>query len=181
MSKNLKQKNPFLVGLATFFFGFGAPAVFNLILFAVKSPLVLQFRSSLNFVSAIIGDGIILPLVNTLIASFIVKNKEFVNKLILMLSLLMGIMITFYFHITQAINSLVNWSMPKPWQWNLLGLWHFLYMLAVTSFISFYFLILIKKIRKERVFPKETFWVIGGIIVFLILLKFDYTRINLLE
>ena len=83
-----KQKNiVWLTGFATFFFGFGAPAVLNLILFAIKSPLVLNLRSSLSFVSAIIGDGIILPVVNMLIASFIFKNTVIVSKQVIILGL----------------------------------------------------------------------------------------------
>ncbi len=177
-----KQKNiVWLMGFATFLFGFGAPAVLNLILFAIKSPLVLNFRSSLNFVSAILGDGIILPVTNMLITVFIFSNCKLINRLILIAALISGLGITFYFHITQAFAGLVNWAMPQPWQWNFLGIWHALYMFSVTSLISFYFLLLIKKVSKERIFPKQAIFIILGLILFIILLKLDYANFNLLR
>jgi len=175
-----KQKNiVWLTGFATFFFGFGAPAVLNLILFAIKSPLVLNLRSSLSFVSAIIGDGIILPVVNMLIASFIFKNTVIVSKQVIILGFVLGLLITLYFNIVQAVNGLVNWAMPTPWHWNFLGLWHALYMFSVSSLISFYFLLLIKKIKKERIFPKQAIFIILSLILFIILLKLDYSNFNL--
>lgn len=177
-----KQKNiVWFVGVATFFFGFGAPAVLNLILLIVKSPLVLNFRSSLNFVSAILGDGVILPAINMMIASFILKNTGIVNRLMIILSVVLGFMITLYFNITQAVAGLVNWAMPTPWNWNFLGIWHAFYMFAVASLICFYFVLLFKKVRKERIFPKQAFIIIGGIIIFFILLKLDYSNINLFK
>ena len=177
-----KQKNiVWLTGFATFFFGFGAPAVLNLILFAIKSPLVLNFRSSLNFASSILGDGVILPIVNMLIARFILNNLKLVNRVNVFAGVIFGLIITLYFYITQAVQGLVNWSMPKPWQWNFLGVWHFFYMLSVASLISFYFLLLIKRIRKDKLIPRDAFLIIGGIILFLILLKLDYANVRLLK
>ena len=52
-----------IVGLATFFFGFGAGAALNLYFIKVKSPLIAEHRGSLNYVSSIVGDGLVLPLV----------------------------------------------------------------------------------------------------------------------
>jgi len=54
-------------------------------------------------------------------------------------------------------------------------------MLAVSSLISFYVLLLIKKIIKNKTFPKDAFLIIGGIILFLILLKLDYANVRLLK
>ncbi|MBI4089269.1 MAG: hypothetical protein HY424_01020 [Candidatus Levybacteria bacterium] len=179
--ENLKLKIPILVGLATFFFGFGAGAILNIYLITIKSPLVLNFRSSLNFISSIVGDGIILPIVNMLIVTFIIKNLSLISKINVVLGVAFGLLITLYFYITQAVQGLVNWSMPTPWHWNFLGVWHFFYMLSVTSLISFYVLLLVKKIKKEKTFPSSAFFIIGGITLFLILLKLDYSNIDLLR
>ncbi len=179
MFKNLKFKIVPLVGFATFFFGFGAAALLNIYLFAIKSPLVLNFRSSLNFISSIVGDGLILPIVNMLIAAFIMKNLSLVNKINVILGFVFGLLITLYFYITQAVQGLVNWSMPTPWHWNFLGVWHFFYMLAVSSLISFYVLLLVKKIKKGKAFPVNALFVIGGVVLFLILLKLDYSNVGL--
>ncbi|OGH20593.1 MAG: hypothetical protein A3D74_02090 [Candidatus Levybacteria bacterium RIFCSPHIGHO2_02_FULL_37_13] len=179
--KNYNKKHIiFLTGFATFFFGFGAGAILNLYLLAINSPLVLQLRSSLMFVSSILGDGVILPVVNMFIVSSLIKNKEFISKLKIFLSLLFGLLITLYFHITQAVQGLVNWSMPKPWEWNLLGVWHALYMLVVTSLISLFYIILAFNIVKFKRFTKEAVLVTLGIVLFVILLRLDYIGVRLI-
>lgn len=163
------------IGIATFFFGFGAGAILNLYLLAINSPLVLHFRSSLMFISSILGDGIILPFVNMLIALSLFKNQGFIGRLTVILSLFFGFLVTLYFHLVQAMQGLVNWAMPTPWHWNFLGVWHALYMLVVASFLSLYFLVLIKTIKKTKKIPNEAFWVVGFIIIFFVLLKLDYS------
>ena len=88
--KNLakSQKTIILgVGFATFFFGFGAGAALNLYLFLIHAPLVLQFRSSLMYISSIFGDGIILPIVNMFVVSNLFKNQVFIGRLTVVLSL----------------------------------------------------------------------------------------------
>lgn len=179
--KNYNKKQIiFLTGFATFFFGFGAGAVLNLYLLAINSPLVLQLRSSLVFVSSILGDGIILPICNMLMVSSLIKNKEYISRLKVVLSLLFGAAITLYFHITQAIQGLVNWTMPKPWEWNFLGVWHALYMLVVASLISLFYIVLVINIAKFKRFTKEAVLVTLGIVLFLVLLRFDYIGVKLI-
>lgn len=172
--KNFDFKIPILVGFLTFFFGFGAPAILNLYLLLNNSPLVLNFRPSLNYISAILGDGIILPIVNMLAISFLFKNQSLIDRLTVLLALFFGFLLTVYFHVVQATQGLVNWAMPSPWQWNFLGAWHAIYMLSVASLLSVYFLVLLKRVRQERQIGKEAFFVIAGIVVFFILLRFDY-------
>lgn len=162
------------VGIATFFFGFGAGAILNIYLLTINSPLVLNFRSSLTFVSSILGDGIILPIVNMATVSFLLNNKELVYKLNIVLGLIFGLLITIYFHVVQGIEGLVNWSMPIPWQWNSLGLWHAIYMFSVAGLLSLYFIVMINYIRKNKKIHKEFVLIILGIAIFLLLLKFDY-------
>ena len=162
------------VGIATFFFGFGAGALLNIYLLAIKSPLVLNFRGSLNFISSIFGDGIILPVVNMLVVSFLLNNKEFVNRLTIICGLICGLLITIYFHAVQGIEELVNWSMPIPWHWNFFGFWHAIYMLSVSSLLSLYLIVMINYIRKNKKIHKEFIFIILGIIIFFVLLKLDY-------
>ena len=179
--KNYNKKHIIiLTGLATFFFGFGAGALLNLYLLAINSPLVLQFRSSLMFISSILGDGIILPACNMVMVSSLIKNKEYISRLKVVLSLIFGLAITLYFHITQAVQGLINWTMPKPWEWNFLGVWHALYMLVVASLISLFYIVLIINIAKLKKFTKEAVLVTLGIVFFLILLRLDYIGVKLL-
>jgi hypothetical protein len=176
----MERKIIALVGFATFFFGFGAPAILNLYLLAVHSPLVLQFRSSLMYISSILGDGIILPIVNMLAVSFLFKNQELIGKLSVVWSLLLGFLVTVYFHLVQAAQGLVNWSMPKPWEWNFLGVWHALYMFVVASLICLFCIVLILNFKKQQKLHREAVLVTLGIVLFLILLRLDYIGVKLI-
>lgn len=176
MLKRLNRKQIIiLTGASTFFFGFGAAALLNIYLLVTNSPLVLNFRGSLTFISSIFGDGIVLPIVNMLAVSFIINHKEVVNKLTIVLGLIFGLLITIYFHVVQGIEKLVNWSMPSPWHWNLLGLWHAIYMFLVASLLSLYFIVSLKYIKKNKKINKEFAFIILGIFIFLMLLRFDYS------
>ncbi|MCL5113903.1 MAG: hypothetical protein M1372_01910 [Patescibacteria group bacterium] len=177
---NLGLKVVLGVGLATFFFGFGAAAVLNLYLLVIHSKLVLQFRSSLNYVSSILGDGIILPIINMFVASFLFRNRQIINKLNIALALIFGLTITLYFNIVQAAEGLVNWSMPTPWHWNFLGIWHALYMFSVASLLSLFYIVLILYARKYRKLPWQSAVAITiGLLVFFTLLRLDYTSVSL--
>ena len=177
---NLGLKVVLGVGLATFFFGFGAAAVLNLYLLVIHSKLVLQFRSSLNYISSILGDGIILPIINMLVVSFLLKNRQIINKLSIALTLISGLTITLYFNIVQAAEGLINWSMPTPWHWNFLGIWHALYMFSVASLLSLFYITLILYARKYREFPwRSAVAITIGLLVFFTLLRLDYTNVSL--
>jgi len=171
---SFRNRLVFLAGFLTFLFGFAIPALFNLYLISTASPLVVNFRGSLSFISSNLGDGIILPLVNMIIVFFLVANKDLIDKRKVLLGLFFGLLITLYFHTNQAALGLINWSMPKPWHWNFLGYFHALYMFFVSSLISLYFLVVIKDIRNNKKFPKSAFAAAIGIVVFLILLTLDY-------
>lgn len=166
------------VGLATFIFGFFAGALFNYYLILIKSPFISQFRTSLDYQSSIFGDGVVLPIINMFAAHFILENKEFLRRRVLRNALLSGVLITIYFHLNQAMRGLVNWAMPEPWKWNELGAFHAGYMLLATTFISLFYLILIKYIRRNKIIPREALIVSLGIIIFLILLRLDYIYVD---
>ncbi len=167
------------VGFATFFFGFAAGALLNIYLLWVGSPLVLQLRASLDYKSAIFGDGIILPFVNMIVMAFFLKNWSMLTKRIVYAGLFLGLCITAYFHVAQAMGGIVNWAMPTPWHWNFLGVWHAAYMFSVASFLSLFYLVIIKIVKKQKRVPTEAFVVTLGIVIFFVLLRLDYMTINL--
>lgn len=169
-----KNKIAYGVGLLTFFFGFGGPVVINLYLLSIHSPLVLNFRPSLNYISAIFGDGIILPIVNMLVVSSLLKNQAFLNRRTVGLGLFFGFLVTVFFHILQAALGLVNWAMPSVWQWNFVGFWHAVYMFSVASLLSLFYIILIIAFKKNT-HIKEALVVSFGLILFFILLRLDYS------
>ncbi len=165
------------VGFATFFFGFFAGAVASFYLLSIHSALVSGLRTSLNFKSAIFGDGIILPAANMFAASFLITNAASVTKRILRSSLLLGTLVTVYFHLNQAINGLVNWSMPTPWHWNILGVWHAAYMFSVCTFLALFYLTTFKMMKRGKI-PYQFYIVTGSIILFFILLRLDYVTVS---
>lgn len=177
MSRN--QKIIALTGLSTFFFGFGAGAAYNWYLIQIHDPLVEQFRASLSYKSAIFGDGILVPIVNMVMVSFLLKHKNLLTHKIKEVGIFGGILITLYFHIKQALDGVVNWAMPAPWQWNLLGLWHALYMLAVSTLISTFIAVSFIVIHKNRKVPWEFIFSLLGIFIFLIILRLDYIDIKI--
>ena len=49
-----------------------------------------------------------------------------------------GSAISLMFHVAQGRGGLVNWTMPQPWRWNLLGYYHFIYMATQFSYMLLY-------------------------------------------
>lgn len=168
----------FSIGFATFFFGFALGGCIHAYLLFIDSPLVQGYRGSLSYVSSIFGDGIILPLVTMSITAFLLRYKA-IAKEQLPLAGVLGSLVTIFFHVNQAINKLVNWTMPTPWQWNSLGMFHAFYMFVVATGICLFYLISLKVIAKEKRIPGEVFFVSGGVILFLLLLRLDYMSLDL--
>ena len=166
------------VGLATFFFGFGAGAVLNLYLLATSSPLIEQLRGSLNYKSSIIGDGLLLPIVNAVAMSFLRSEHALVGRDVLIIAVALGLCVTAYFHIVQAMRGLVNWAMPSPWRWNLLGAWHAGYMFAVATFLSLFYAVSVTALRARDGASLDLFIVTTGIALFFVLLRLDYVSVR---
>jgi|SRR5581483_5914262 len=166
------------VGIGTFFFGFFAGAVASAYLLSIHSQLVAGLRTSLSFKSAIFGDGFILPVINMVAAAFLLANKKLLTKALATNSVLLGFLITAYFHLNQAINKLVNWAMPTPWHWNILGLWHAIYMFSVCTFLSLFYLMLFRLMKKNKHIPYQLYVVTGGLVAFFLLLHLDYVSVT---
>ncbi len=170
------------VGVATFFFGFAAGALLNMYLILTGSPLFASLRTTLSYKSAIFGDGILLPVINMIAASFLLKHADLIRKKTIRKALFFGVCVTVYFHITQAMGGIVNWAMPKPWHWNILGVWHGVYMFFVASLLSLFYLVMVKKFKKEKHIghiAKEFFIVSVGLVIFFVLLRLDYITISI--
>lgn len=162
-----------LVGFATFFFGFGAGAILNYYLILIDSPLILHLRGALSYRSAIFGDGLLIPIINMIVAYFLIKYSVSITTKEKLMAVFIGCLITAYFHISQAMEGLINWAMPIPWQWNLLGLWHGIYMLIVALFNSLFYLVALKNIKKKAVWLFVALISLGWILFF-VLLGLDY-------
>lgn len=166
-------------GLATFVFGLLLGALLNLYLVAADDPMVHQLRMILSYRSAILGDGLVLPVVNMAATSYLVRQRRHVGKSFILAALLLGAAVTGYLHVMQAANGLVNWAMPTPWHWNSVGVLHALYMLAVVSWLLLFLLVVLKVAERPTAMPREAGIVLVGVIVFLFLLRLDYRSAEL--
>jgi hypothetical protein len=177
---DLVRDHPLITtALATFFFGFGAGALVNVYLSAVKSPLVAELRASLSYVSSIVGDGLLLPVVNMLVVSALLTHSDLLTTGVWAVAIVFGVAVTAYFHIVQAVRGLVNWTMPEPWRWNVLGIWHAAYMFAVATLLSLFYVTAIVGLVRGDGLP---LWQIGvvtaGIVAFFVLLRMDYATVQ---
>jgi hypothetical protein len=166
-------------GLATFFFGFGAAAALNLYLIHVRSPLVLTLRSSLSYKSSIFGDGLLLPCLNMIVASFLIENRLELRRRLLLWAVAVGAVFTAYFHISQAVDGIVNWAMPTPWHWNLLGAWHAVYMMSVATLLALFYILGIRLVLRGRRAWGPLLLVTAGVTLFFVLLRLDYHSVRL--
>ena len=168
------------VGIATFVFGFGAGAALNLYLISVKSPLIAEHRASLTYVSSVVGDGLLLPLVNMVIVSFLIAHQSHIDNHTLGVAVGLGIAVTIYFHVVQAVRGLVNWTMPTPWRWNLLGAFHAAYMLAAATLLAlFYAVVGAGALAHEGGLLPSAAFVTSGVLCFCVLLRVDYAAVSL--
>ena len=112
-------------------------------------------------------------------ASFLLNQRKYITNKIINWSLVLGGLITAYFHVSQAMRGLVNWTMPTPWHWNFLGVWHAVYMFSVCTLLSLFLIVTIKTIRREKSVPWEFWMVLFGVVIFLVLLRLDYSAVSL--
>lgn len=166
--------------IATFFFGFAGPVFAHLWLQSSDTFSIAGLRGPLDYVSAVVGDGVALPLVNMVAVVVLRRSKAYVGKKEAAAALLSGVLVTTYFHATQATAGLVNWSMPVPWRWNAFGAWHALYMCAVASLLALFYIVTAKKIF-ARAFPEAVgaLAVTAGLLIFFVMLRFDYLAMSL--
>jgi hypothetical protein len=141
-----------LVGLATWLFGFMLNAVGSILLGWRADPLVTGYRDTLEFTSAIVGDGLLLPFVNAVIVGQLLQWRRSVRAREVIAATWVGAIMTLWVHLYQATNAIVNWTMPQPFYWTVLGYTHALFMWAELSLLAFFW---IHAAAIARVAPRE--------------------------
>lgn len=183
--KSMHERQPtyrriiLLVGLTTFAWGFATGAVVHTILLWTGSLLVQDFRASLTYPSAVLGDGVVLPLVSMVVASVLLQRRPYNTHTVLVLAALGGGIGTAWFHGGQALSGVVNWVMPRPWHWNVLGLWHAVFMFSVASLLGAFVIVARKVAAAEHRLPGPAPVVSVGVTLFFGPLKLDGTVKNL--
>ncbi|MBI2862920.1 MAG: hypothetical protein HYX89_08875 [Chloroflexi bacterium] len=128
-----------MVGVASFWAAFGILGFATIWLLWNGDPLVYNYRTTIQYKSAIIGDGVLVPLINMIIVSQLLEWKSKLNVKNLLRSASISAVISFSVALFQAQDALVNWTMPSPYQWTWLGYYHAVFMMAeLTLLIAFF-------------------------------------------
>lgn len=135
----------------TFAAAFGVSGGTNAAMLVTGNDLVKKHRATLTFRSAWYGDGLILPVVNCLIMNALKAWKPRLEGSTSLPAILSGSAVALLFHVGQGRGGMVNWTMTKPWRWNLLGYYHFIYMSSQFAFMTLYVTQLIGRWRKGEV------------------------------
>lgn len=133
---------------------FGVSGGTHLAMMLLGHPLIKKHKATLQFRSAWLGDGVILPVVNCLI---IKSLRQWKPRLAggAGLTATGGTATSLLFHIVQANGGLVNWTMTRPWRWNWLGYYHFVYMSTQFSYFVLYLQQLAGHWSKGQVTPEQ--------------------------
>ena len=108
-----------------------------------RNPLVREYKATLQYRSALVGDSVLLPLVNVLLDRQLdawgdgLRPGQF-RRDRLARSLLVGAGLTAVVHAYQAAQGLTNWTMPRPWRWNALGYYHAVYMASQFTLLAYF-------------------------------------------
>ncbi|HYO50562.1 MAG TPA: hypothetical protein VEW94_11990 [Chloroflexia bacterium] len=125
--------------LVSFAAALGVSGGTNVVMLITGNDLIKKHRPTLTFRSAIFGDGVILPFINCLMMNAFKLWKPRLSAQTALVPVVGGSAISLMFHIAQGKGGMVNWTMTKPWRWNLLGYYHFVYMATQFSYMLLYF------------------------------------------
>ena len=124
--------------LVVFLAALGVSGGTHLWMILTRNPLIKEHKATLEFRSAVIGDGVILPVVSVLMMRGLRAWGSRLGRRSVVSSLLAGLLFTSAVHVGQVQNKMVNWTMPEPGKWNALGIYHMGYMASQFAFTVFY-------------------------------------------
>lgn len=166
---------PATVALATGLAGLGVQAMLHLWLLGRRSPLVHRHRGTLTFVSALVGDGLVLPWINAALARQLEQWNAPLRSAVLRRAVLSGALLTAAAHVAQGWLRLVNWSMPRPFAWNPIGGYHALFMWAESAYLSYVAFVAAQRWRSGLAdVPRSLIGALVGLVGFAVLVAYDY-------
>jgi hypothetical protein len=165
-----------LVFAATCFFGFIVQAAGSMWLRWHADPIAAEYRTTLSYTSALVGDAVLIPLVNVAIVGQLATWRRRPHVAEIAGALLAAAIITGFLHLYQAANDLLNWTMTQPYRWTGLGYEHAAFMLAEISLVLFFWgqVALIAKERPRAVLSHRVLLVVLCGLAFLRLVFGDY-------
>jgi hypothetical protein len=162
------------------------PAVISwAFLFGYQWAFSLTYHGSqptvFSYYSGIIGDGLLIPVVN--LGAYVVIRELWPNlrwqRLPLYVAL--GLVTAFAAFAAQAGLGVINWSMPSPYQWSPVGRFHFLVMWGEVTYLYMAMSVAInnwKLLRSDGV-AWRSFWVGWlALALFALSLAADVVRFN---
>ena len=165
-----------IVFMTTVLLGFLVQAAGNVYLRWTADPLVTHYRATLSYTSAIVGDGLLIPMVNVFMTSQLALWRRRPGLSEVALSVLGGGLVTAFVHLYQAVNDLRNWTMTSPFQWTPLGYYHAAFMWTEISFVLFFWgqVGLVARDSPRAIFSQRILMVCLCGLLFLRLLFADY-------
>lgn len=164
------------VFFATLFFGFVTQAAGSFYLRWTADPIVHEYRTTLSYTSALIGDAVLVPVANVLMTSQLWLWRRSPRMREVFGALLSGAVLTVAVHLYQATNAILNWTMMEPYRWTPLGYVHAGFMLVELSFVFFFWgqVALVAREQPRAIFSQRILFVALCSLVFLRLLLGDY-------
>lgn len=160
----------------TLVFGFLTQAAGSLYLRWTADPIVLHYRTTLSYTSAIVGDAVLLPLVNVFIVSQLTLWRRRPHAAEVAGALLTAAVLTVGVHLYQATHALLNWTMTEPYSWTPLGYVHAAFMFSELALVLFFWGQVAQVAREQprAFFSHRVLLVVLCSVVFLRLLLGDY-------
>jgi hypothetical protein len=161
---------------ATLFFGFLTQAAGSFYLSWTGDPIATQYRTTLSYTSALVGDAILLPLVNVFMTSQLWEWRRTPRTTEVVAALSSAALVTVTVHLYQAANAILNWTMMEPYSWTALGYVHAAFMFAEISFVLFFWgqVALVGREQPRAIFSNRVVLTLLCSLVFLRLLFGDY-------
>jgi len=134
-------------------------------------------KTLFDYQTGIIGDVLLLPIINMLILFVFLNLPKEVKKLPILGISVVGALGDFFMHYMQGHLKLTNWSMPIPFHWNFVTYWHMVSLFFQLSFIFAFFYLLFRYPKSFKTDPwvlDSAAGVISLLLVFIILFMHDY-------
>ncbi len=173
-----ERRGTLLLGVftLTLVFGFVIQAAGSFYLRWTADPIIVHYRTTLTYTSALLGDALLLPLVNVFMAAQLWEWRRQPRLSEVVLSLLSGGAITVGVHLYQAANAILNWTMMAPYSWTPLGYAHAAFMFSELSFVIFFWgqVGLVARDQPRAIFSRRILLTFLCSLVFLRLVLGDY-------
>lgn len=123
--------------VASFILDFAIPYTYYLYITHYKRNSFDPHRAINSYLSGMIGDAVCAPAINTLLFLTYYQLPIAMESRLLILSFIIGVVITAVLHLAQAKMTMTNWSMPQPWKWTFPGKYHMFSATVQFAFLAF--------------------------------------------